>query len=247
MKFQDKVAVVTGGSSGIGYATAELLARSGCRVYNFDIQKYSGTNIKFTQCNVGNYNEVKTAIKYVCDNEKQIDLLFSNAGIYLPGNVEEASLDDFEKILATNLKGTFYILKEVLPIMKKQKFGNIVLMGSDQCFIGKEKSAVYGMTKGAIGQLTRSTAIDYAQYNIRVNCVCPGSIETPMHHKAIDDYSKVSGISKEELYKMEDLAQPIRRVGQPVEVAKVVLFLLSNDSSYMTGTLVSIDGGLTCQ
>ena len=131
--------------------------------------------------------------------------------------------------------------------MKKQGQGAVVLMGSDQAFIGKGQSAVYGLTKGAIGQLTKSTAIDYAPFNIRVNCVCPGTIETPLLEGAVKRYAAISGLDNESIYEGLQKAQPLGRIGQPSEIATAVAFLLSDESSFMTGTLMSVDGGYICQ
>lgn len=131
--------------------------------------------------------------------------------------------------------------------MKTQGKGNIVLMGSDQSIVGKGKSAVYGLTKGAIGQLTKSTAIDYAEYNIRVNCVCPGTIETPLLNNAVDGFSRMTNSEKGAILESLKNAQPMNRIAQPYEIANVVCFLLSDDSSFMTGSLCSVDGGYTCQ
>ena len=132
-------------------------------------------------------------------------------------------------------------------IMKKQGKGSIVLMGSDQSIIGKASSSAYGMTKGAIGQLTKSTAIDYATHNIRVNCICPGTVDTPLLHKAVSHYASVNSLKEEDVYAGLDTVQPLGRIARPEEIASVVAFLLSDESSFMTGSLVSADGGYVCQ
>src|SRR5690349_16642456 len=121
--------------------------------------------------------------------------------------------------------------------MKRQRYGNIVLMRSDQVIIGKESSAVYGMSKAAIGQLTKSTAIDY------VNCICPGTIDTPMLGPSIERFHRTSGLASDAIYDMLRKAQPIQRLGTPEEIGKIVLFLLSDDCPFMTGALLSADGG----
>jgi len=122
-----------------------------------------------------------------------------------------------------------------------------VLMGSDQSFVGKGKSAAYGLTKGAIGQLTKSTAIDYAEHNIRVNCICPGTIETPLLNNAVEGFIKRTNLEKDTILDSLKKAQPINRIAQPYEVANVVCFLLSDEASFITGSLYSVDGGYTCQ
>jgi NAD(P)-dependent dehydrogenase (short-subunit alcohol dehydrogenase family) len=121
------------------------------------------------------------------------------------------------------------------------------LIGSDQTLVGKGRSSVYGLTKGAIGQLAKSTAIDYAPFNIRVNCLCAGTTETPLMWKAVARYHHLSGLSEEEIKTGLDHAQPITHMARPEEIAKVACFLLSDESSYVTGALVAADGGYTAQ
>ncbi|MGI9162411.1 MAG: SDR family NAD(P)-dependent oxidoreductase [Mycobacterium sp.] len=131
--------------------------------------------------------------------------------------------------------------------MKKRGHGVILLMGSDQSLVGKGRSSVYGLTKGAIGQLTKSAAIDYAPHGIRVNCLCAGTTDTPLLHGAIERYHRLSGIPTAEIREGLDTAQPIPRVATPEEIAKVAVFLLSEESSYITGALIAADGGYTAQ
>ena len=242
---EDKVAIVTGGTTGIGKATCEQLAYLGAKVYNLDIQNPKNEdleNITYVPCDVSNKEDVQEAVKYVYENEGGIDHLFSNAGIHFFGSIEETSDEDFDRVYGVNVKGTFYVLKEVLPIMKEQGRGSVVINGSDQTKIGKDGQFVYGSTKGAIGQMTKQLAINYAKYGIRVNCVCPGTIETPLKQKAVKGISEDTD-AEEEINEFLANAQPIKRVGQPEEVARPVVFLLSDLASYMTGALVSIDGG----
>jgi NAD(P)-dependent dehydrogenase (short-subunit alcohol dehydrogenase family) len=225
----------------------QKLLEKGAVVYNLDLFNEDSNDEFYINCDVSDYNSVKESVKKIYNKHGRIDLLFANAGVHKVGNIEETSIDDFEKVLSVNLKGVFYLLKEILPIMKAQGKGNIVLMGSDQSIVGKGKSAVYGLTKGAIGQLTKSTAIDYAEHNIRVNCVCPGTIETPLLNNAVDGFSRMTNVEKGAILESLKNAQPINRIAQPYEIANVVCFLLSDDSSFMTGSLCSVDGGYTCQ
>jgi len=243
--FAGKVALVVGGASGMGNAVVRLLAAEGCRTHVLDIQETADG--EFQLCDVQDYGQVRQCVGKVVEQEGRIDLLFVAAGVHLFAGIEDTSIEEFERILSINTKGPFYVLKEVLPVMRKQRYGNVVLMGSDQVFIGKGSSAVYGMSKAAIGQLTKSTAIDYAPHNVRVNCVCPGTIDTPMLAPSLERLHQVSGMSMDEIHEMLRTAQPVQRLGTPEEIGKVVLFLLSDDCPFMTGALVSADGGYTSQ
>src|SRR5580765_8002143 len=239
--FKNKVALVVGGASGMGNAVVRLLAGEGCKTHVLDIKET--TDGLFQKCDIRDYSQVRQCIQNVVKQESRIDLLFVAAGVHLFANIEDTSIEEFERVLSINLKGPFYVLKEVLPLMKKQRSGNVVLMGSDQVFIGKGSSAVYGMSKAALGQLTKSTAIDYAPYNVRVNCICPGTIDTPMLEPSIKRFHETSGMPIEEIYDMLRKAQPVQRLGTPEEIGKAVLFLLSDECPFMTGALISADGG----
>jgi NAD(P)-dependent dehydrogenase (short-subunit alcohol dehydrogenase family) len=243
--FTDKVGVVVGGASGMGNAVVRLLAGEGVRTHVFDVK--TTADGRFHSCDIRDYEQVRRSVQEVVAQDGRIDLLFVAAGIHLFATIEETSLDELERVLSINLKGPFYVLKEVLPVMRKQRYGNVVLMGSDQVFIGKGSSAVYGMSKAALGQLTKSTAIDYAPHNIRINCVCPGTIDTPMLGPSIQRFHDTSGMAVEQIYDMLRKAQPVQRLGTPDEIGKAVMFLLSDDCAFMTGALVPVDGGYTCQ
>src|SRR5437899_9028445 len=151
--FKDKIALVVGGASGMGNAVVRLLVREGCRTHVFDIK--DAADGLFQRCDVRDYSQVRRCVQNVVEQENRIDLLFVAAGVHLFATIEETSIDEFERVLAINLKGPFYVLKEVLPVMRKQRYGNVVLMGSDQVFIGKGSSAVYGLSKAALVQLTK--------------------------------------------------------------------------------------------
>lgn len=229
----------------MGKAVVHLLGKEGCKTHVLDL-KAAGEGA-FQQCDVRDYDQVRRCVQNVVEHEGRIDLLFIAAGVHLFATIEETTLEEFERVLAINLKGPFYVLKEVLPVMKRQLYGNVVLMGSDQVMIGKGSSAVYGMSKAAVGQLTKSTAIDYAPFNIRVNCICPGTIDTPMLGPSVERFHQSSGMPTEAIYDLLRKAQPIQRLGTPEEIGKAVLFLLSDDCPFMTGALLSADGGYTSQ
>jgi len=229
----------------MGNATVRLLSGDGFKVYVLDVK--ATQDAPFIPCDVSRYDEVRRAVQQVVEKEGAIHGLFVAAGIHLFATIEQTTLDEFERVLAINLKGTFYLLKEVLPIMRQQQSGSIVLMGSDQTHVGKSSSSVYGLTKAAIGQLTKSTAIDYARFNVHVNCICPGTIDTPMLAPTIERFHASSSIPIADIYDMLKKAQPIQRLGTAEEIARVVRFLLSDECPFMTGALISVDGGYTCQ
>ena len=244
----NQVAIITGAGSGIGKATKELLRSKGAIVYNLDIN--AGENELpqyFIHCDVRKRENIKAAIDKVFEIENRIDWLFADAGVHLFANMEETSDEDFDNVISINIYGSFYSVKYVLHYMKAANKGSIVLMGSDQTFSGKAQSSVYGLTKGAIGQLTKSTAIDYAKYNIRVNCICPGSIDTPLLQKAAARYASLNNENYDDVMQSLHAAQPWGRLGKAEEIATVVAFLLSDENSFMTGSLVSSDGGYVCQ
>lgn len=248
MDWKNKVAIITGANTGIGQATKNLLRSKGCIVYNLDLSLATDEQEDyFISCDVRDRNAVKHAIDEVLNRTSRIDFLFANAGIHLFANMEETTDAEFDDVIATNIIGTFYTVKAVLPYMKAQGHGSIVMMGSDQSLVGKGRSSVYGLTKSAIGQLTKSTAIDYAPFNIRVNCICPGTVDTPLLHKAVNRYAALTAANEEDILQNLNTIQPWGRIGQPKEIANVIVFMLSDEASFMTGSLVSVDGGYVCQ
>jgi NAD(P)-dependent dehydrogenase (short-subunit alcohol dehydrogenase family) len=245
MDWKNKVVIITGASTGIGQATRKLLESKGATVYNLDLENTDATN--FIKCDVRIKENISNAFAQIFEKEKKIDMLFANAGVHLFATMEETTDEEFENLLAINIRGVFYTVKYILPYMKQQGKGSILLMGSDQSSVGKASSSVYGMTKGAIAQLTKSTAIDCAKFGIRVNCIGPGTINTPLLHKAVDHFSKITGTDKAEVYKSLDTVQPWGRIGLPEEIAATAAFLLSDESSFTTGALFPVDGGYIAQ
>ena len=243
--FAGKVGMVVGGASGMGHAVVRFMDQAGVRTHVLDIKPT--TDGIFHSCDIQDHGQVHRSVQHVLAQEGRIDLLFIAAGVHLFANIEDTSIEEFERVLSINLKGPFYVLKEVLPAMRAQRSGNVVLMGSDQVFIGKGSSTVYGLTKAALGQLTKSTAIDYAPYNVRINCICPGTVDTPMVGPSVQRFHETSGTPIDEIYDMLRKAQPVQRLGTVDEIGKAVMFLLSDDCAYMTGALLSVDGGYTCQ
>lgn len=244
-----KTLVITGGSAGIGEATVNKFVAQGYDVFNLDIQPPASSppNTHFIPCNVAVVSEIEQAMAHVLTKTDTIDVVVSNAGKFLSATIEETSEADFNELIAVNLKGTFFLLKAVLPVMKQQLSGSIVLIASDQSFVGKSHSAIYGATKGALAQLTKSTAIDYAEFRIRVNAVCPGTIDTPLYRNAIERFHAKSGVPLAHIEASEARMQPLNRIGLPDEVAALIYFLGSDAAAFITGGLYPIDGGYTAR
>lgn len=239
-----KTCVITGGSSGIGEAICKRFEDGGYQVYNLDLK--AGDFGQFIEVDVTDRMQVVNAIEKIGTTHK-IDVLVSNAGVHFSANIEQTSDDDFERVLDINVKGAFYAAKAVLPNMKLNRGGSIIFMSSEQALVAKPNSFVYNLTKSALASMAKTTAIDYAKFNIRANAICPGTIETPLYHNAIDSYCLRSGANKDEVHAEEAALQPLNRLGQPNEVAELVWFLASDSASFITGSLQVIDGGYTAQ
>ena len=240
-----KVAIVTGGSKGIGRAVVKRFLNNDYQVHNLDLEAADlGT---WHQCDVSNVNAVKQAIASITSSSKRIDVLVSNAGRHLSATIEDTDEATFDSLFALNVKGAYAAIQSVLPSMKAQQNGAIILIASDQAIIGKSNSFAYNLTKHALASIAKTTALDYAQYNIRANAVCPGTIETPLFHNAIDAYCARSGADKASIVAEEGALQPLGRLGQADEVAALVNFLASDDASFITGSLQTIDGGYTAK
>lgn len=238
-----KVAVVSGGSNGIGLAIVAKFIDNNYTVYNLDLSQ--GTLGETIICDVSDSTQVQHAIKQVIKNEGQVDCLICNAGIHLSATIEETSEQALDRVFAINVKGAINAIQAVLPSMKAQQQGAIVIIASDQAIIGKTNSFAYNLSKHALASIAKTTALDYAAFNIRANAVCPGTIETPLYHKAINNYCATSGADKAAVHQEEQALQPLGRLGQPEEVASFAYFLASDEARFVTGSLHSIDGGYT--
>lgn len=243
------VCVVTGGSMGIGLAVCNTFNDNGYRVFNLDIQAPSDTanNVTWLSCDVSNVESVKRVVEKLVKETGRLDALVCNAGKHLSATIEDTSEAQLDSIISLNIKGAYAAITASLPTMKSQQSGAIVVMGSDQSFVGKRNSFAYGLTKGALASIAKTTALDYAPYNIRVNAVCPGTIETPLFHTAIDNYVAKSGANKADVVAEEASLQPLGKVGQPEDVAALTYFLCSPAAGFMTGGLHAVDGGYTAQ
>ena len=248
---------ITGGSTGIGRAAVERFLQEGWQVVLMDI---NGVAARELSDELGQPERLLTVegdtrsrqdlARTVAEGVARfggIDSVFANAGIHQNNTLLNIADDDLERIINVNIYGTVRTLQAVVPEIIKQGGGSVVINCSDQWFVGKPNSFAYGMTKGALGQIARSLSIDLAQYNIRVNAVCPGSIDTPLLEGALRRFSKINNVSYEDMVKVEDSLYARGRVGRPEEVASLVYFLASGQSSFCTGGHYIIDGGLVAK
>lgn len=240
----EKTCIVTGGSSGIGLSVVKLFLANNYQVFNLDIQPSEFG--QFCPCDITNLDQINNIIDDITQHHN-VDTLVSNAGIHFSATIENTSEEELDKIFSINVKGAYAAMKAVIPNMKSNQSGNIILISSEQALVGKPNSFAYSLTKTALASMAKTTALDYAGFNIRANAVCPGTIETPLYHKAIDNYCERSGANKEEIHQEEARLQPLGRLGQPEEVAELVLFLASDKAKFITGSLQVIDGGYTTQ
>ena len=237
-----KTLVITGASSGIGLAIAKRFEASAYVVFNLDI--VAGDVGEFCICDVTDHNQVHEVVKQIAQHNV-IDVLVSNAGIHYSANIENTNEADFIRVFNLNVKGAYSVTQAVLPHMKAQNKGVILYIGSDQSTVGKPNSFVYNLTKHAIASMAKTTALDYASFNIRSNTLCPGTIETPLYHNAINAYCRKTGADPKQIHAEEAALQPLGRIGQPQDVAAMALFLASDDAAFITGSLHAIDGGYT--
>jgi NAD(P)-dependent dehydrogenase (short-subunit alcohol dehydrogenase family) len=252
-RVQDKVCIVTGAGSGIGKATAIRLAEEGGKVLCVDLNlesaqattqeilEMSGAALAI-KADVGNVDQVNAFVARAVETWGRIDVLVNNAGVNLPGVFHEVSDATINLTLDVNLKGPMYASRAAIPHMLKQGSGSIVNISSVNGLVSEPFLAVYSASKGGVVMLTRGIALDYAAQGIRCNCICPGWVDTPINYAHAD---MMGGLEK--IYANIGQFQPIGRPGEPREIAHLALFLASDEASFITGSVISADGGMTAQ
>tara|TARA_Y100000588_G_C14234148_1_gene916525 strand:- start:911 stop:1675 length:765 start_codon:yes stop_codon:yes gene_type:complete len=254
MRLRDKVAVVTGGASGIGRAICKLFSSEGARVVIADINseggletsdliEANGGNALFVKTDVSQENQVKNLVNAAVDTFGGVDVLVNDAAAFVFGEIQDVTADDWTKVLGVNVIGTAHTVKNCLPSMKERGGGSIVNIASISSLVAQPAFVPYNTSKGALLQLTRCLAMDLAKYSIRVNCICPGAIHTPATEKHIE-FVKAD---RNEFLNEAAEASFLKRLGTPDEIAYGALFLASEESSFVTGTPLVIDGGYTAQ
>ncbi len=242
-RFAGKVAIVTGAASGIGAATARALAEEGARVVVVDIDREQGARVareingRFEEVDVGDADAVDRLVRGVADSEGRLDVLVSNAFFTTVGPIETLDVAGWRMTLEVTLTASFTALRAAVPSMRRQGGGAVVHVASISGLGGDRGLAPYNTAKGAVVNFTRTAALELASANIRVNAVCPGVIDTPAIRRAFT-------VAPDRESTVRD-AVPMRRLGRPEEIARAILFLASDDSSYMTGAMLVVDGGLT--
>ncbi len=236
-----RIAVVTGGCGGIGEAICKRLIREGATVYALDLAEPTNSDVKYRKHDVTCEQSAIDLLKHIQNHHDRLDILVNAAGIEIEKTIEETTLDEWNRIFAINVSGTFLTSKYTIPLMRRTG-GSIVNFGSYDGFIADPKLAAYCATKGAVHALTRAMACDHGPDNIRVNVVCPGFIDTPMLKSFFGE-----GSDSDRYYQAAREIHPIHRHGTPEDVANLVFWLASDESTYATGQLWVLDGGLTAQ
>jgi NAD(P)-dependent dehydrogenase (short-subunit alcohol dehydrogenase family) len=251
MRLAGKVALITGGTSGIGRASAVLFAQEGAKVAIVgrdelrgqevvaEIHRAGGTAL-FLRCDVRIPEECRRAVNKTVEAFRRLDILFNNAGVFYPHTVIECTEEEWDLTVDISLKGTYLMFKYALPVMIAQGGGAIVNNASGWGLAGGNEAAAYCAAKGGVVLLTKAMAIDHAQQGIRVNCVCPGDVDTPM---LVDDAQR-RGMAWND-YLAQAANRPMGRIGQPEEIARAVMFLASDEASFTTGAVLAVDGGGT--
>ena len=244
MRLKDKTAIITGGGTGIGLATARAFHQEGAKIILFGRRKEKlekaveklGASAIIVQGDMTNNNDLDQLINETLHNFKKIDILVNNAGLFNGSPLHEISDSQWDEIMDINIRSVFQLTRRVLPVMLSQKYGNIIHISSILGLIAVPEVAAYNVSKGALNQFSRSIAVEYGSSGIRSNSICPGLIATDMTADLMKDTELMKEWSKE---------YPIGRFGKPEDVANACLYLASDESSFVTGITLPVDGGFT--
>ena len=247
MRLKGKVAIITGAASGIGQATALLFAKEGAKVVVADLDEAGGNEAvdqirsdggeaMFVLTDVTAVADVQAMVKSTVDTYGKLDVLLNNAGIAMRLSVVDLPEEDWDRCVDINLKGVFLGSKYAIPEMIKNGGGSIINMASIYGIVGAPTRAAYVATKGGVTNLTRGMALDYATSNVRVNCLCPGFTETPLLAGVLKTQAEYQALAEQ---------HPMKRLATPLEIAYGALFLASDESAFVTGIALPIDGGFT--
>ncbi|MDI3524775.1 MAG: 3-oxoacyl-[acyl-carrier protein] reductase [Candidatus Atribacteria bacterium] len=244
MRLKDKVVIVTGGGQGLGEAFAKGCAKEGAKVVITDVNEKNGQKVQqeigesalFIRTDVSSRQEVQAMVDEAMKRFGKIDVLINNAGIHSGGKFWEETEETWRRIFEVNVLGVVFCSQAVVPIMMKQGKGKIINVSSKAAIVGEPFHAAYSASKGAVLSLTRAMAAELAPYKINVNALCPGTTLTPLGQSALED---------PELRKALESGIPLGRLGQPEDHVGSVLFLASDESDWMTGQMIVVDGGLS--
>ena len=248
MKLKGKIALITGGASGIGSAASRIFTQEGADVIMLDVNYEAGTAMekeigaKFIKCDISDPAEVAAAMEQVDKLYGRLDVLYNNASVFLGGRdgiITEVAEDVWNRVISINLNGMYHCCKYGIPLLLKAGGGAIINTASSAGVSGIPACAAYTATKGATVTLTRSLAVDYGRYNIRTNCIAPAAIETEMVKE-----SNLNDPNFDNDFFLKQIT-PLRRWGKPEDVANLAVFLASDEGSYLNGTIIPCDGGIT--
>ena len=248
-ELQGKTALITGGASGIGRATALLFAREGATVGIVDLNQEAGREaareisaaggrVIFERADVTRASDCRSVVERIVQEFGGIHILFNNAGIIRRASVVEISEEDWDAVMAVNVKSVFLMSREVVPVLARMGGGSIINTASGWGLAGGPRAAAYCASKGAVVLLTKAMAIDHGRQNIRVNCICPGDTDTAMLRNEARQMGEA-----EDRFLTDSARRPLGRVGRPEEIAHAALYLASEAASFVTGTALVVDGG----
>lgn len=248
-RLQGKIAIVTGAASGMGAAAAELFAENGAKVVVVDLPREGHAdavarmdkgrgNIIFVPGDVSSRADTENFVAVTLDTFGQVDIIFNNAGYYLKKQIEDTTDDEYDRLMDVNMRALYLSSSIVIPVMKKQGGGVVLSTSSNAGLVGRPNGPIYGAAKGAVIALTKALAIANGPFGIRVNCICPGSMFTPMFQTGL-----AAVADPEDTIRRVSNTVALRRLGTAEDVAQAALFLASDESSYITGVALPVDGG----